>query len=370
MIPLSLHNTISRLGLCENRASGQSLAKDTKEVRVRRLTLFLLAAVSAMAQKAADREVSGVPSAYFENPVVHLGEDVLWHDPGAVETLDFRYGIGGEEMQPKPPFTFEDEDLSGSTAKVKVQDANGRHWVIKFGPEANSDTFCTRLAWALGYYVEPTYFVPEGMISGVHDLTRARGEVDGSGRFHGGRFQLRSREPRFLKTADWSWSDNPFLGTPELGGLKVLNMLVSNWDNKDSRDEARGSNTAIYQMGKLLYFFIDDWGGAMGRWGKFFTRDKWNASSFLNQSDHFVKRGSNGLEWGYVGQHSALMTKDVKPGDARWLLQYLGRVSDGQLRAALISSGASESETETYVKGLRLRIQALQNAVGATNARE
>lgn len=337
---------------------------------MRQLTLVLLAAAIAMAQNAADREVSGVPNAYFANPAVHQGEYVLWHDPGAVETLDFRYGIGGEEMQPKPPFTFEDEDLSGTTAKVKLRDANQRHWVVKFGNEASSDTFCTRLAWALGYYVEPTYFVPEGLIAGVHGLTRARSDVDSGGHFQSGRFQLRSREPQFLKTADWSWTDNPFLGTPELGGLKILNMLVSNWDDKDARDESRGSNTAIYQLGKLLYFFIDDWGGAMGRWGKFFTRDKWNASSFLTQSDRFVKRGSGGLEWGYVGQHSSLMTKDVTPGDARWLLQYLGRITDGQLRAGLISSGAGESETEKYVQGLRLRIQALRNAVGATNAHE
>ena len=36
-------------------------------------------------------------------------------------------------------------------------------------------------------------------------------------------------------------------------------------------------------VGCLLYYFIDDWGGAMGRWGKYFTRSKWNADSFLKQ---------------------------------------------------------------------------------------
>ena len=50
----------------------------------------------------------------------------------------------------------------------------------------------------------------------------------------------------------------------------------------------------------------------------------------------------------------------VKPSDVRWLMQYLGRVTDDQLRAGLLSSGASEKETETYVKGLRMRIGALQ----------
>jgi hypothetical protein len=196
---------------------------------------------------------------------------------------------------------------------------------------------------------------------------RARHDVDDSGHFEAGRFQLRTSEPRFLKTADWSWTDNPFLGTPELGGLKILNMLLSNWDDKDARDENRGSNTAIYQQGSLLYFFIDDWGGAMGRWGKYFSRNKWNASSFLHQSSDFVKRKGGGLEWGYVGQHSDLMTKGVSVGDARWLLQYLGRITDDQLGAGLIASGANQSETEKYAQGLRVRIQALQKAVGATD---
>lgn len=345
------------------------LQRTTTEVFVRGLTLLVLAAAAAFgaAQDSADRNL---PSAYYENPVVRQGEYVLWHDPGQVETLDFRYGIGGADMQPKPPFTFEDEDLSGTTPKVKVRDTDGRHWVVKFGQEASSDTFCTRLAWALGYYVEPTYYVSDGLIDGAHALTRARKDVDGSGRFQAGRFQLRASEPRFMKTADWSWTQNPFVGTHELAGLKILNMLVSDWDDKDARDEDRGSNTAIYQMGNLLYFFIDDWGGAMGRWGKFFTREKWNASSFLHQSDDFVKRKGDHLDWGYVGQHSHVMTEGVTPGDARWLLPYLGRVTDDQLRAGLISSGADERETAKYVQGLRMRINALEKAVGATNAQQ
>jgi hypothetical protein len=141
------------------------------EVSVRLLTLLTLVSTAVLAQDSADR---GVPNAYFENPVVRQGEYVLWHDPGPVETLDLRRGIGGAEMQPKPPFTFEDEDTSGTTPKIKVRDANHRSWVIKFGREASPDTFCSQLAWALGYYVEPTYFVPEGVIADVHGASPPR----------------------------------------------------------------------------------------------------------------------------------------------------------------------------------------------------
>ncbi len=320
---------------------------------MRVITVGLLLCCGAIAQE--------LPSAFWESPLVREGQYVLWHDPGAVESLDFRFGIGGEATAPKAPFQFVEEDFSGSTPKVKVRDANDRSWVIKFGQESSPDTFCTRLAWALGYYVEPTYYVADGVIEGVKDLQRARKEIDAQGRFQDGRFQLRSKEPKFLKSVNWSWTDNPFLGKPELGGLKVLMMLLSDWDNKDARDaEKRGTNTAIYQHGDLLYYFIDDWGGAMGRWGKYFTRSKWNAASFLKQSSDFVSLKDGGLRWGYVGQHSDLLRGDVAPADVRWLLQYLRRVTDDQLRTGLTSSGASEKETETYVKALRMRIGELE----------
>jgi hypothetical protein len=324
---------------------------------VRTWALFLLFCSAA---PTAD----SLPGAYWQSPLIREGEYVLWHDPGAVETLDFRYGIGGEEMAPKPPFTFADEDSSGTTPKIKVKDANGRSWVVKFGEEASPDTFCTRLAWALGYYVEPTYYVEDGVIEGIGKLQRAQKDIGPDGKFQAGRFQLRTSEPKFLKYITWSWQDNPFLGTPEFGGLKIVMMLMSNWDNKDARDaEKRGTNTGIYQQGKLLYYFIDDWGGAMGNWGKYFTRSKWNAGSFLKQSDDFVSMKDGKLRWGYVGQHSSLLKEGVTLEHVRWLMPQLSRVTDDQLRAGLASSGATPEETEKYVKALRLRIDALAKLV-------
>jgi hypothetical protein len=321
---------------------------------VRKETILLLLAACGFAQSA-------VPSAYFESPEIRDEKFVLWHDPGAVESLDFRYGIGGPDMQPEPPFTFVREDESGTDAKVAVKDAKDRQWVIKFGVEASPDTFGTRLAWALGYYVEPTYFVPQGTIQGVHGLKRANSYVNRQGQFQNGRFQNRSKEPKFLKWVNWSWDDNPFVGTPELGGLKIVMMLLSNWDNKDSRDaDSRGTNTAIYQVDDRYFYFIDDWGGAMGHWGKLLTRSKWDAKSFYDQSPKFISSGHDGIQWGYSGQHTNLLTKGIGPRDIAWVLQYLGRVTDEQLRAGLLSSGASEEEARYYAGGLRLRIREMQ----------
>ncbi len=325
---------------------------------MRLLTFFLFLSLAFPASE-------GLPRAFLEEPVIRQGQYVLWHDPGNVEMLDFRYGIGGAEFAPQPPFTFVDEDSEGTNPKLTVRDANGRRWSVKFGPEASPDTFCSTLAWAAGYYVEPTYFVADGVINGVHDLQRTRKDVDEQGRFHSGRFQLRTQDPKFLRWVNWAWDDNPFLGTPELNGLKILMMLVSNWDDKDSRDaNSRGTNTAIYQHDDLYFYFIDDWGGAMGHWGKYFTRSKWNHRNFSDQSPRFVSLGSDGIRWGYTGQHTELLTHNIGVGDIRWLLRYLGRITDDQLRTGLLASGASNEVANSYVQALRARIRQLQAVAG------
>jgi hypothetical protein len=327
---------------------------------VRILTVSLLVVAGVAADDPA-------PRLYTEVPEIAHGQAVIWHDPGAVEQLDLRYGIGGEELAPKPPFTFAREDMSGSQPKLAVKDANGRTWVIKFGPEASPDTFATRLAWAVGYWVEPNYFVADGVISGVGHLTRARREVDEKGNFHNGRFQLRSSSPEYLLNINWNWDRNPFVGTRELNGLKIMMMLVSNWDDKDYRDAAtRGANNAIYKDGDRYIFFIDDWGASLGNWGNMLKRSKWNCQEYYRQSKNFVKSMQPGsVDWGYAGQHTHLITDGVRAADVKWLMQYLAKVTDEQLHTGLISSGASEEDAGYCTQGIRMRIQELATVAAA-----
>jgi hypothetical protein len=86
------------------------------------------------------------------------GQNILWVDPGDVASLDFKYGVGGPDGQPQPPFEFVDEDLSGTTPKINVTDDRGQNWNVKWGEEAGPSTFCTRLIWACGYHAAPEYF--------------------------------------------------------------------------------------------------------------------------------------------------------------------------------------------------------------------
>jgi hypothetical protein len=144
-------------------------------------------------------------------------------------------------------------------------------------------------------------------------------------------------------------------------------MLLSNWDDKDLRDaERRGTNNAIFKDGKRYLFFVDDWGASLGHWGGHWpgvlARSKWDCVDFYRQSSEFVRGVKDGeVEFGYKGTHTDRMTGGIRPSDVRWLMQYLGRLSDNQLHTGLISSGATADEAYFYTKALRMRIQQLHD---------
>lgn len=289
---------------------------------------------------------------------------VLWQPPGSITTHDWIWGAGGQARAPRPPFEFVEEDHNGTNAKIRVRDAKGDQWTVKFGGENHSDVFVSRLLFALGYVTQPTYFVESGVVSGAHDLRRAKPFIRKDGSFTYARFKL--RDHRMLAQVEghaWSWVDNPFVGTRELNGLKIVLMLTSNWDAKDARD-GEGSNTSVFSKGGStdeLYYAFTDWGATMGKWGGFFKRDKWNPDGYLDQTRHFVRAAADQkIEWGYRGKHVKDVTSGISAGDVRWLLTYLSRVGDEDLRAGLRASGAHERDINIYTKSLRDRITQLE----------
>ena len=292
---------------------------------------------------------------------------VLWRDPGDVATLDFAGGPGGGPGPPQPPFRFLAEHTGGSQPCVSLEDTRGRRWRAKWGDEVNSETFAVRFVWACGYFAETTYFVPEGVIEGAHDLRRAANCLDEHCRFTSARFELDDPAVRkHFEEHSWAWNDNPFLGSRELQGLKIVAMLLSNWDTKDRRDVARGSNTAIFEYrtgrGREARYLITDWGGSMGSWGSnIVTRARWDAAAFEKQTPQFVSAVEDGIvKFGYAGQRTEDLGSGVTPDDVRWLCRYLGRITDAQLDTALLVSGATADERRLFLAALRDRISQLQ----------
>jgi len=298
---------------------------------------------------------------------------VLWQPPGQIGMNDWIWGPGGEARAPKPPFEFVEEDFKGTNPKIKVRDAKGDHWIVKFGGENHSDVFASRLLYALGYVTQPSYFVASGVIAGAHGLRRAKPFLAKDGAFTYARFKLRNHKALdHVEGRTWSWNDNPFVGTEELNGLKILIMLTSNWDAKDARDGG-GSNTSVYSKSgsaaNQLYYAFDDWGAAMGKWGGFFERDKWNPAGFREQTKNFARiTPRQTIEWGYRGKHGVDVTSGISAGDVRWLLTYLSRVTDEELRAGLRASGAKEPDIDIYTQSIRDRIAQLERLSAAPSA--
>jgi hypothetical protein len=250
---------------------------------------------------------------------------------------------------------------------VSVRDARGKTWRIKWGDEVQVEALATRLAWAVGYFAETTYFVAAGRVEGARDLKRANACLDPSGCFSAARFEL--EEENVIKHFDehsWAWNDNPFVGTRELNGLKIVMMWLSNWDAKDLRDVARGSNTAIFEH-KLrsghreAHYLITDWGGALGRWGNVVNRGRWDCDGFAEQTPLFVK-GVEGdvVLWGYSGQRTADIAAGISVHDVQWLLQYLGRLEEAQIAAAVRASGGTVEEAARFTRALLERVDQLR----------
>jgi len=302
---------------------------------------------------------------------------IIWRDPGPAKSLDLAAGPGGREGIPAPPFHFVEEHGTGTFPCVSVRDARGRVWRVKWGNEVHTEAFAARLAWAAGFFVEVNYFVPSGRIEGVDALQRAGEYINQDGEFQDARFEL--DEPGVVKHFDehsWAWNDNPFVGTRELNGLKIVMMMLSNWDNKDVRDVSRGSNTAIFEYRmerdvREARYLIIDWGAALGTWGSHaLSRGRWDCAAFAAQNDQFLLGVDGDLVlWGYKGQRTADAVTGIRRSDVQWLYKYLGGLTDAQIGAGLRASGGTESEIADFTGALRARLDRLKEITALEPAR-
>jgi hypothetical protein len=296
----------------------------------------------------------------------------IWHHPEG--PVDLRFGPGGREGMPAPPFRFAEEHGDGSQPCIAVIDARNRRWRVKWGHEVRPETFAVRVAAACGYFAEVTHYVAEGQIEGATGLGKARNCIAEDGRFEDARFELEDRSVRMLfNEHSWAWNDNPFVGTKQLSGLKIVIMLLSNWDTKDRRDVSRGSNTAIFEhevsrWSREARYLITDWGGAMGKWGtNVVSRDRWDPAGFEAQTASFVTGVKDGyVNFGYQGQRTAEIARGITVEHVKWFYKYAQRLTIDALQAGLHASGATEEEAIRFAAAIRERIDQLGTAAGYT----
>jgi hypothetical protein len=296
----------------------------------------------------------------------------LWSDPGNIPALDFAGAMAAPVSPPKPPFTFLREDMSGTQPKIFARDATGATWNVKFGLEVRPESFCWRVVRACGYFAEPNFYVASGKFEAFQPIKRQDPSIHADGTFTDGRFQYRDPNLKFLDDKNWRWDRPPFGGTKELSGLKILIMLFSNWDNKDARvGAAGGPNTAIFALKKptgtkYIYAFTD-WGDGFGRLGP--VRANWQCAAFTEQSAGFARSVEKGLvNFGYDGNINQGFRTGIPVSHVAWFIQYLGRITDAQLRTGFKSSGASDADAVCLTAAMRTRIEELRTAAAKAKA--
>jgi len=301
-----------------------------------------------------------------DNPSVAAA---IWHDPGDIRSKNLLNGPGGEKHRPQSPLKFLKEDRHGQNSKFDVEDANGTKWKAKLGIEAQPEVVATRLLWAIGYFTNENYFIPNLEVKELPaHLHRGQGHVIAPDHVDGARLQRHVGGEK--KEANWNWRNNPFAGTREFNGLRVMMAFLSNWDLKDE-------NNAIFtdKDGQQQYL-VTDVGTAFGASGKHWTE----AASKNNLKEYSKARFISKVAPDYVDLnfprrppllhllvltsylrqiHMRWVGNHVLRADAKWLGSLLAQLSTDQILDAFRAGGYEHDKAAAFTKVVQSRIAEL-----------
>jgi hypothetical protein len=279
------------------------------------------------------------------------GKAIMWQ-PVDAASLDLYEGPGGAEMQPDlSSIKFIKEEKRGHNKKFRISDGSGRIWIAKIGREAQPETAAVRMLYGLGYKTEINYLVPSITIPGKGTFKNVR---------------LEARPDNVKRVGEWKWKSNPFVGTRELQGLKLMMVFLTNWDVLDLQNEVLHTNGENH-------YIVSDLGSTFGRLGNNNLPVIYRFGRRTGSPKHYIKtRFVKGVERGevklaYKGKNRGLF-KGISIADARWLSGLLNRLSDDQIRDAFRAANYSESEIDTYTRAVRNKITELDRAVGSNLA--
>ena len=276
------------------------------------------------------------------------GTPVMWKDPTDLESRNLLAGAGGEDMKPDvSKLTFIEEKTGGFSKKYRVRDAKGNEWIAKIGKEAQTDTAANRLLWAIGYETEIAYLIPKA-------------KIDGKGEYENVR--LEARPANVKRGGNWMWENNPFQDKPEFRGLKVLMVLLNNWDMKDDNNEILAMRGDTTGEGELRYI-ISDLGATFGKTGGFLSRSRNDVPDYV-KAEFIKKVNGDVIDFSYSGKNQKLF-EGLTVTDARWAHNLLKRLSDEQIKDAFRAANYTPENVDLLAGAVRTRINALANPGGA-----
>ena len=315
---------------------------------LRRAVLATIAAIAVLALFAGcARPLQPVTAAPGEP--VQIAQ--LWQQPVDLGQRDLYAGPGGSQLQPSDTaFQVVSVDPSGASMGYDVRDNRGLTWSVKVGVEAQSEVAVSRILWAIGFHQPPTYFLRDWTIPGAPATVKPE-----PGRF-------RPELPDMKTTANWSWYENPFVGTRQFAGLIVANLILTNWDWKNT-------NNRIYELSQprndvTRLYMVRDLGGSLGRftypkaleWTRLrgFGQGTKNDLEGFEQQPFLITDGAE-TKIDYRGIYGDLV-KSVTHADIRWTCELMAQLSDRQWQDAFRAAGYTPEQTDRFVKKIKEKV--------------
>lgn len=310
-------------------------------------------------------------------PSKPAGTPVIWRDPGDVSRRNLTYGPGSPELAPVAPFTFVKEETTGESAKFDVTDARGETWVVKVGPEAQAETVSSRLVWSVGYFADESYYLDRAEIQNLPKLSRGQEFIENRNVVRRARFEPKRKN--IARGENWDWEVNPFLETRELDGLKVLMVLLANYDTSIRNNRILSTTNANGEL--EARYVATDVGATLGKVGGLGGKRSKNSLEDF-RSSKFVLGVENGMvKFDYdttpkkMGVFASLfkpsyrssqerkerVMKNITVENARWIGSLLAELSDEQLRDAFRAAGYDQQTMNGFVAVIRNRINQLNN---------
>ena len=275
----------------------------------------------------------------------------LWVEPSPSRNLFL--GVGGRALMPRPDALFKVTEVksSGFSEGYTVVDPRGREWSAKFPPEAMTEVVASRLFWGLGYHQPPIYLLSQWRAEGAKDPNPQRPA------------RFREKKPAFNgldEVGDWSFFENPFVNTPQMNGLLVLQVMLGNSDLKDEQNVLYTLSRPI--EGARRWYVARDLGHTFGRTG---VMNAPRGDIEVFEETPFIKGVTNGrVEFDYRGRHDALFDR-ITVADVRWICQRLRRLTDRQWQDAFRAGGYEPALAQRFIRRMKQKI-AEGNALPST----
>ena len=294
------------------------------------LALFALAALPLGARQ--QQETRAANEARIEE---------LWVAPPADRNL--LYGVGGKGLAPDPNERYKVREIKirGFSEGYTLTDSKDREWSAKYPPEAFAEIASSRILWAVGFHQPPIYVLREWNAEGA----RAPNPQLPA------RFRQKNPDLYGLEAgANWSFRDNPFVGTRPLAGLLVLQAILANPDIKPS-------NNTIYTLktpaeGATKWYVVRDLGYSLGSSG--FNSPRADIEAF--EKAPFIRGVTGGKVQFYYGGQNKKMLKDITVADVHWICQRLAKLTDEQWRDAFRAAAYEPSVADRYIVKLKAKI--------------